>query len=183
MPAPRRFCRFRTEGRPGGDLEPLPGDGMCLSTFVLLSPEGDPSRVLLGMVRPDAPGWAAAGALDLGRATKSRGRWMLPSSHLMVFESPDEAALRVLREQLGVSGATLRAPTIVSETYGRGPESGPDPHWDLHFIYRLPVPAEAPRFPSLWERLEFVDPHTLEPSSFARSHGDILNFAGLTVGH
>ena len=154
---------------------------MCLSAFVLLSPDDDPTKVLLGMVRPDAPNWVAVGALDRGRATKNQGRWMLPSCHLMLFESPDDAARRILREQLGVEAPALRAPMIVSETYGRGPEAGSDPHWDLHFIYRIAAPSGAPRPPGLWERLEFVDPRTLDPSAFARSHGDILGFAGLSA--
>jgi 8-oxo-dGTP pyrophosphatase MutT (NUDIX family) len=182
MEPPRRFCRFRTEGHAGGDLEPLPGDGMCLSAFVLLSPESDANKLLFGMVRPEAKGWLAAGGLDMNRAARSRGKWMLPSSHLLVFESPDDAAKRVLREQLGVPGTPLHPPIIVSETYARGPEAGPDPHWDLHFIYRLSAPAQPPGIPSLWERLEFVEPRSLDPTMFARGHGDILELAGLKVG-
>jgi 8-oxo-dGTP pyrophosphatase MutT (NUDIX family) len=181
MEPQRRFCRFRTEGHPGGDFEPLPGDGMCLSAFVLISPEGDAGKVLLGMVRPEAAGWLAAGALDRDRATRSRGRWMLPSSHLLVFESPDDAAKRVLREQLGVHGTPLQPPVVVSEAYARGP-AGVDPHWDLHFIYRLSAQAQPPGIPSLWERLEFVEPRRLEPSMLSRGHGDILDLAGVHVG-
>ncbi|MCI4319371.1 MAG: hypothetical protein L3J87_00510 [Thermoplasmata archaeon] len=181
MEASRRFCRFRTGGRPGGDLEPLPGDGMCLSVFLLLAPKSDTTKVLLGTVRPEAPGWVSAGAMDAGRAAKSRGRWMLPSSHLMVFESPDDAANRVAREQLGLEGIPLHPPKIVSETYGR--ESGVDPHWDLHFIYRGVAADEPPRFPALWERLEYLEPRALDPTKFARSHGDILELAGSALGH
>src|SRR3989442_4075768 len=53
-------------------------------------------RVLMGHMNPKAP-WDHIGALDPSRVEAHSRGWMLPSSHLIFLESPDEAARRIAR--------------------------------------------------------------------------------------
>ncbi|MCI4350212.1 MAG: hypothetical protein L3K15_01690 [Thermoplasmata archaeon] len=103
---------------------------------------------------------------------------MLPSSHLAVFESPDQAAERIAREQLGSPEFRPPSPLIVSETYHRAAGDTDDPHWDLHFIYRSTVERAPPGSSELWEELRFLEPRQHAPEEFARAQSDILAFAG-----
>ncbi len=109
-------------------------------------------------------------------------RWILPASHLQEFESPPDAALRVLRQQLGGPEISLQGPEVFSETYPSviDPESGT--HWDLHFVFRGLVPLDAVPQSSVWRELRFVDRRTVRPADLARGHADILALAGLPVG-
>ena len=177
----RRFARL-AEGRPVAEgYWPLPEDGLCLSSFLLLSPEGRPGEVLVGRLDPSGP-WAEIGALDPRRVRANAEGWMLPSCHLMHFESPDQAARRVLKEQLGLETLALGAPAVHSETYRprRHPERGM--HWDLEFLYRGIVPRTwTPHHPA-WVELRFVDPSATPRAAFTRSHDEVLELAGFRIG-
>ncbi|MGP8068715.1 MAG: hypothetical protein ACLP5V_02360 [Candidatus Bathyarchaeia archaeon] len=48
---------------------------------------------------------------------------------LIFGESPQDAAVRILREQLGVEEQHLEAPQVFSEVYGALN------HWDLEFVF------------------------------------------------
>jgi ADP-ribose pyrophosphatase YjhB (NUDIX family) len=54
---------------------------------------------------------------------------MLPSSHLILGEDPRQAASRILREQLGLTGQEIDGPMVFSEV------SGPMNHWDIEFVF------------------------------------------------
>ncbi len=178
-PAPRRFCRF-SDGRPASEgFWRLPADGMCLSAFVLLSPEGRPDEVLVGQVDPSGP-WERIGALDPARVRLwgQAGQWMLPSCHLLFFESPPAAAERIVREQLGLDGLLLGEPRVFSETYAPSRLPAEHQHWDLDFLFRGTVGgASPPRHPA-WKELRFVRPDTTPRRAFTRLHDDILELAG-----
>jgi predicted pyridoxine 5'-phosphate oxidase superfamily flavin-nucleotide-binding protein len=177
----RRFARFAEDRPPGAGYWPLPDDGLCLSSFVLLSPRDSPNEVLLGRLDP-AGGWDRIGALDPLRVQRNAEGWMLPSCHLRYFEAPDEAARRVLDEQLGLAGLALGPPSVFSERYRprRHPERGE--HWDLEFLYRATAPAGwAPRHPA-WRELRFLDPSATPRAEFARSHEEVLELAGYRIG-
>jgi len=164
----RRFTRFSTTSA-APRIDQIPDGGICLSSFVVLSPPGKPNEVLMGKLNPAAP-WDHIGALDKERAeTNSRG-WMLPSSHLILFESPQEAAARILREQLSISDQKLTGPYVFSEVYG------PKNHWDLEFIF-TGEKESAPKTDS-WSELKFVDTTKAKKEEFARSHEDILAHIG-----
>lgn len=175
--AQRRFSRF-AEGRSTSDgYWPLPPDGLCLSSFVLLSPSARPHEVLVGRLDPTAP-WADIGALDPRRVELNAQGWMLPSCHLLYFESPHDAAQRVLREQLGLERVALEGPRVFSEKYRprRHPERGD--HWDLEFVYRGTLESDsAPSHPA-WSELRFVDPEERSRTEFTRSHDEVLELAG-----
>ncbi|HZY70661.1 MAG TPA: NUDIX hydrolase [Thermoplasmata archaeon] len=176
MPEARRFCRFRSDADAGRGTIPLPNDGFCLSAFVLVRPVSDPTKVLVGQVGRSGD-WGRVGGIDPARLERIGADWMLPASHLLLFESPDEAARRIAREQLGGEVPGMMGPLVVSDPYRREGGASLDPHWDIHFIYEGTLPA-APRAPEgLWDRLAFIDPGRAPPPAFARGHGDILEFA------
>jgi 8-oxo-dGTP pyrophosphatase MutT (NUDIX family) len=174
----RRFARLRPGSAPfAPGFYGVPSDGMCLNVFLVVrSPEG-PGRALLGRVAPD-PRWVEAGSLDEERISRIGDRWILPSSQLILFESPDDAARRLASEQLGIELDPVPAPQVFSDTYPRRGMPDADPHWDLHFIYSWVGPASPPRS-SLWKSLEYVPVAKLPLTAFARDHGDILGLVGL----
>ncbi|HKV90131.1 MAG TPA: hypothetical protein VJQ43_02920 [Thermoplasmata archaeon] len=175
----RVFTRWRREPDPGPGYAQLPADGACLSAFLLIVDPSDPSRVLLGTPEPSAD-WERIGALDPARLDRLVGRWMLPSSHLLEYESPAEAAARIAREQLGRPDLVLRGPEVVSDAYGRPGAS--DRHWDLDFLFRSEWPGEVPLRAAPWARLAFLDPRQTPSAEFGRAHDDILRFAGYETG-
>ncbi len=147
-------------------MDRIPEGGMCLSVFLVLW-NGDRRNVLVGKVNPEYD-WVDIGALSKERAKKASDRWMLPSSHLLLYESARDAAERVLKEQLSLEWSSLRSvePSVFSEAYGT------PTHWDTEFVFR----GELPSLPSnrAWNELEFVDVSRLPDSQFARNHQDIL---------
>jgi len=176
-PEPRRFSRL-AEGRSSRDgYWPLPPDGLCLSSFVLLSPRGRSAEVLVGRLDPAAP-WDQIGAMDPRRVQLNAEGWMIPSCHLLWFESPLDAARRVVREQLGPLEIDLTGPEVFSERYRprRHPERGE--HWDLEFLYRgTAPPAWTPAHPA-WKELRWANPSKTPRSEFTRSHDEVLELAG-----
>jgi hypothetical protein len=181
MTTDRRFCRFtRTvEGHPFGLRWEEPG-GFCLSTFLILSEEGRSSSVLVGRLNPNAP-WDHLEGLDSDRITAHRGRWLLPASHLLLRETPDESARRILDEMLGGAHPSLEPARVVSEVYTprRAPET--HNHWDISFLYRGVWRDPPPSAPAVWDELRFVDVGSVHRSDFARSHEEVLEHVGLEV--
>ncbi|MDG7016644.1 MAG: NUDIX hydrolase, partial [Nitrososphaerota archaeon] len=150
-------------------IDQIPDGGICLSAFVMLSPPGKPNHVLMGKLNPGAP-WEHLGALDRERAEANSKGWMLPSSHLILFESPQETATRILTEQLSINDQKLTGPYVFSEVYG------PKNHWDLEFVFtgeRDDVPKN-----DAWSELRFVDTNATKREDIVRSHEDVLAHAG-----
>jgi 8-oxo-dGTP pyrophosphatase MutT (NUDIX family) len=145
---------------------------MCLNVFlVVFSPE-DPGRVLLERVAPD-PRWEEVGGLDQSRIDRIGDRWMLPSRQLLLFESPEEAARRIGEEQLGIEVGPLPSPQVFSEVYVRPGSTEVDPHWDVHFVFRVSGPL-APRSSGLWRQLSYISLTETPRTAYARGHGDVL---------
>src|ERR1700693_1648788 len=105
MATDRLFCRFN-QGRSTTtgnldespmSLKQIPPGGLCLSAFLVI--RDNRGKVLMGKLDPEAP-WDHLGALDPKRIELHRSGWMLPSSHLIVHESPKSAAERIVKEQL-----------------------------------------------------------------------------------
>jgi hypothetical protein len=179
-PASRRFARFRQGAapeHPGSSA--VPDDGMCLSAFLLLRPTGHGGEVLMGRINPEAP-WERLGALDPARVAQIGHRWMLPSSQLLLFESPTEAVRRIVHEQLGTALPDLRGPAVFSESYRRNDPAKADPHWDLHFVFEGRWPET--RFPRsrAFTELAFVDVARTPRSEIARAQADVLELVGLS---
>ena len=150
-------------------LDEIPEGGVCLSTFVVISRPGDPKSVLMGRINKRAP-WDHIGALDPSRVERHSKGWMLPSSHLIFGESPQDAAVRILKEQLGLEDQRFEGPQVFSEV------SGPLNHWDLEFVF-LGERNDAPNHQA-WDELRFVDLTKIRKEEIARSHEDILAHIG-----
>ena len=103
----------------------------------------------MGTLEPSAD-WEHIGALDASRALVHSKGWMLPSSHLIFKESPQEAARRILSEQLGIAELGLTGPLVISyvDTPQRFLELGD--HWDLEFVFRGELAANPIPKPSAW---------------------------------
>jgi hypothetical protein len=158
----------------------VPDDGLCLNAFVLLSPPDDRSKVLMGMVDPKAP-WREIGGVVAQRLVELSTRWMLPSRQLFLFESPQDAARTILREQLELDGVEIDGPSVFSEAWTRPTPVGHGQHWDIHFVFRGRWPKGRELRASPWRELEFYDPSQLDRSKVGRSHLDVLGLAGFPV--
>ncbi|MHB8586475.1 MAG: hypothetical protein ACYDDF_11670 [Thermoplasmatota archaeon] len=181
MEPERSFARFDLTRGAADGYWPIPADGLCLSVFLLLARRAHPEQVLAGRIEPTAD-WRSIGALDPRRVQQNVGGWMLPSSHLLQFEGPHEAAKRIAREQLGIEGVSLVLQTVESEAYT--PKRHPDRarHWDLEFLYRGTIAEDwVPRHPA-WRELKFLEPSNTRPDEFTRSHEDIVEKAGYSIG-
>lgn len=189
MPTKRRFSRFNRslEGLSGTLVSEglvttnIPEGGLCLSAFDIVVPKSNPNAALLGYVNPEAP-WDEIGALDESRIKAHSSRWMVPSCHLMLGESPQDAAKRIAKEQLELEGLSFSEPKVNSEYY-HSPNFPQRPlHWDIEFIFKGVLSDPFKKRPSAWRRLEFVDLSKTSKSKIARSHEDILESAGLRFG-
>lgn len=178
----RVFCRFARDPKVASyGLTQVPEDGLCLSAFVILASDEDPESVLVGKLSPQAP-WDELGGLDPSRVEAHRHGWTLPSSHLILYESPQEAAQRILHEQLGLEGVELEGPQVISEVYASKRRPSETRHWDIGFIFKGIHPTSTPPSSTAWAELKFVDPRGVRREAFARSHEEVLDLAGLPVG-
>jgi ADP-ribose pyrophosphatase YjhB (NUDIX family) len=167
----RRFAAF-SKGALPPRMNTVPQGGMCISAFVVISKKGEPGSVLMGRINKNAE-WDHIGALNGKRLERFAAGWMLPSSHLILFETPEGAARRILREQLGIRNQALAGPLTFADT------SGTANHWDLGFIFtgeREVAPTHA-----AWDELRFFDVANLKRDEIVRSQLDVLAYAGKLV--
>jgi ADP-ribose pyrophosphatase YjhB (NUDIX family) len=182
MTTDRRFARFsKARDTAAFSVIEIPAGGVCLSAFLIVTETGNPAKVLMGRLNPQAP-WDHIGALDPSRIHVHAQGWMLPSSHLIFHESPGDAARRIAREQLELPDLPLSEPRVVSEAYT--PKRFPDTptHWDIEFLFRGELPAADVPHPRAWAELSFVDVRRTAKSEIARSHEDVIESAGLRFG-
>src|SRR5579864_6351287 len=164
MVTERKFTRFnRGKSTSTGavdespmSLKEIPSGGMCLSAFLVIGETKSKNNVLMGRIDPSAP-WDHVGALDPKRIELHSKGWMLPSSHLIVHESPQEAARRIGLEQLELDNIEISEPKVVSEVYP--PKFFPDvaEHWDLEFIFSSVHPFIGKRS-TAFQELKFIIP-------------------------
>jgi ADP-ribose pyrophosphatase YjhB (NUDIX family) len=168
MVTDRKFSHFKRDVEPPRVKE-IPQGGFCISAFLIISQSGHPGRVLMGRINKKAA-WDHLGALDPGRVERHSKGLMLPSSALILGESPQDAAQRILKEQLGIGDQRLEGPHVFSEVYG------PENHWDLQFLF-LGDRNVAPAHPA-WDELRYVDTSITKSNEMARGHQDILAHVG-----
>ena len=168
MVTERKFAAFSARAVPPR-MKKMPEGGMCISAFVIISKRSEPETILVGKIDRTA-NWDHIGALDAKRAERHSHGWMLPSSHLMLFETPEGAARRILREQLNIRDMKLGGPLTFVDT------SGTENHWDIGFIYTGTRDA-APKS-AAWRELRFVKPQDLKSEDVVRSQIDVLAYAG-----
>jgi ADP-ribose pyrophosphatase YjhB (NUDIX family) len=182
MTTDRRFCRFsKAPSTAAFSVTEIPEEGLCLSAFLIVTEARHPTNVLLGHMNPEAP-WDHIGALDPKRIEVHSRGWMLPSSHLIYRESPQEAARRIAREQLELADLTLSRPMVVSEVYTPKRFPGTAQHWDIEFLFRGELAAKDVPHPAAWRELAFVDLRRTSKAEIARSHEDVIESAGLRFG-
>ena len=178
----RRFARLRRGIAPDDPATSVvPENGMCLSAYLVVRPKDDDRKVLLGRLDPSAP-WMWIGALDPPRLSRIGTAWMLPSSQLLLFESPRDAARRIAREQLDTELDAFEGAEFFSEAYPSAARPTGDPHWDLHFVFRARWPSRSPPRAYPWKELAFVDLDRLGREEIARLQGDVLDLVGLSPG-
>ena len=131
----------------------------------------------MGHLNPKAP-WDHIGALDEKRIQAHSKGWMLPSCHLMIGESPQDAAERIACEQLDLRNLKLSEPKVVSETGASKLFPNLSNHWDIEFIFIGKIQRNELDRLNAWIDLEFIRPSLTERSSIARSHEDILESSG-----
>ena len=179
MTTDRRFCRFAPPSPDSASsvyTTEIPEGGLCLSSFLVVT---DPrSHVLMGHLNPAAP-WDHIGALDPVRANAHSEGWMLPSSHLMLFESPAAAAQRILNEQLGMK-LPISGPIVVAEVGTPRRFPGLSKHWDFEFIFKGKSPGGGAPTHRAWTELRYVDLKRTPREDIARSHDEVLENAGFS---
>lgn len=155
-------------------MSEVPGDGFCIAAFLVIVERDSRRKVLMGKINPDA-NWDHIGALDSLRVGRHTTTWMLPSSHLMLFESPDAAARRIMEEQLETNLKLLR-PIIVSEVRAlkRSPNAK---HWDLDFIYCGVSSKDKINHARAWKELAFVDIDKVPRDQITQLHADVIDHA------
>jgi ADP-ribose pyrophosphatase YjhB (NUDIX family) len=171
----RKFAYF-AKGFPSFCMDSIPPDGFCISAFLLLWKD-EPSNILMGKVNPAFEGWADIGAMNQERLNRIVGRWILPASHLLLYERPQDAASRIMKEQLGIESVSLPDPIVFSETYPIE-RYGWTKHWDMDFIFKERFDSDISPNDS-WSELRFVDVSQVQTAEFARGHQDILLAAGV----
>jgi ADP-ribose pyrophosphatase YjhB (NUDIX family) len=164
MATERKFAHFKKQIVPPR-INEIPEGGFCISAFVIISKKRNKDRVLMGRINKTAR-WDHIGGLDPERVERHSKGWMLPSSGLVWGESPQDAAERILKEQLGLMDQKLDGPLVFSELYGQ-----PN-HWDLEFLFlgkRNNLPSNG-----AWSELKFIDLKKTRKEEIARLHEDIL---------
>ena len=168
MATDRTFAHFKRDVA-APRIKEIPEGGFCISAFVIISKKDDPNQILMGHLNKKAA-WDHIGGLDAERIERHSNGWMLPSSGLIFGESPQEAAQRILKEQLGLQSQKLEGPLIVSEVYGD------KKHWDIEFLF-VGERGELPLHDA-WTELKFVDLQKVRREEIARMHEDVLAHVG-----
>lgn len=178
-PPERRWARFGRR-KPSWLIQVPPG-GLCLSAFVIAE-NGD--SVVLCKPRAHVA-WPEKGGQPMwaSRELERSGEWRLPATHLMVDESPDDAAARIAHGFTGLEGTPrflsvqshLRPNKMWKEF--RKVRSN---HWDICFVYRMQVEALPGEIRPWWSDIRFFKLSEL-PDVKMGNHRDILEEAGYPV--
>jgi hypothetical protein len=159
----------------------VPPGGTCLSSFLAITRSGN--DILVGrMNNPEI--WIERFYVPekLAPVFASSGKYVLPASHLVWYESPLDAAYRVATQQALITSQKENIKLIDAQSHLRGDPKDLDqpPHWDICFVYDLQVPKETiVKVPEWFQELRFVDRALLKPQDFTRGHGDVLEQARL----
>lgn len=151
-----------------------PKGGTCLSSFLVLKGK---QGVLVGkMTKPEI--WVERFLMGEMFAPKyaASGKWLLPASHLKYGEKPEDAAIRVLTEQVGSKKSKLKLLQVQSHL-AQDPNDPEAAHWDICFVYGGTITGEI-KTPEWFSELRFANPRGLKSDDFTRGHGDVLKELG-----
>lgn len=153
----------------------VPKGGTCLSSFLVLRGK---SGILVGkMTKPEI--WIDRFLVGEMFAPKyaSSNKWLLPASHLKYGEKPEDAAIRVLLEQVGSKRIKLRFLQVQSHL-SQDPNDPEAAHWDICFVYGGTLKGKI-QTPEWFSELRFVKPQEIGSDDFTRGHGDVLKELGI----
>lgn len=174
-PATERWARLGPKN--SRTLVHVPEAGVCLSTFIIAT-----RRNSILLFRPHAhDAWETKGAFPKSRAAElaKQGAWLLPATHLLMGESPDHAALRIVREWAGLKGKPrflmVQSHTRPGGFLGRKLRGK---HWDVCFIYEIAARAK-PKARPWWSEARYVPIQGISSMKMGRGHLDILKEAGM----
>ncbi|MEM3852455.1 MAG: hypothetical protein QXP70_05585 [Methanomassiliicoccales archaeon] len=156
--------------------------GTCICSFVFLRLG---NHILVGMpTKPEL--WSQRFGVPPERASEvGGGRYVLPASHLNWFEAPEEAAARVLREQLDLELPASKLKLIEVQSHVSDNPNPERSHWDISFVYLADMPAAAAKkliAQDWFSGLSFVSPRRLKSGDFLWGHGDVLEKARKKIG-
>ena len=155
--------------------ENAPKGGTCISVFLVLNGDGG---ILVGkMGKPEV--WVERFLVGEMFAPKyaASNKWMIPASHLLYGEKPEDGAARVLVEQVGLKKSKLNLLQVQSHL-AQDPDDPEAAHWDICLVYGGRVPAKVEK-PEWFSELRFVKPRELKSDDFTRGHGDVLKELGI----
>lgn len=153
----------------------VPKGGACISVFLVLKGR---DGILVGkMTRPEI--WIDRFLVGEAFAPKyaASGKWLIPASHLKFGENPEDAAVRVLVEQVGARKSKLSLLQVQSHL-SQDPNDPEAAHWDICLIYGGRPRGKVER-PEWFSDLRFVKPKELTSEDFTRGHGDVLKELGV----
>jgi len=153
----------------------VPKGGACISVFLVLKGKGG---VLVGkMAKPEV--WVEKFFVGEMFAPKyaSSNKWVLPASHLEYGEKPDDAAMRVLTQEVGVGHGKLTFREVQSHL-SKDPKDPEAAHWDICFVYEGTLKDKVEQ-PDWFSDLRFLNPKKLSSEDFTRGHGDVLKESGI----
>jgi ADP-ribose pyrophosphatase YjhB (NUDIX family) len=153
----------------------VPESGVCLSAFVICRRD---ESILLA--RPHAhEAWPTKGGFPKRHAAEleREGTWILPATHLKMWESPNRGAVRIAREWAGLKGTPHFLMVQSHLRPSRVKKGSGEKHWDICFVYEMKT-KELPRLKPWWAEMRFVKLKEIRQMDLGRGHKDILREAG-----
>ena len=161
-----------------------PPAGLCLSAFIIA--RDAKGSILLGLPKAH-DGWPEKGGYPKhqARQLENQGLWLLPATHLMIEESPDDAAKRIAREWAGINGTPelLMIQSHLRPWKSDDKEEKKNPgrklnHWDICFVYALDNAKLPNKLKPWWKEMKFVPLNQIDKQvRTGRGHSDVLKIA------
>jgi len=116
-----------------------------------------------------------------GPAYVASGKLVLPASHLFWYESPLDAAERILKEMALIDNVPKDHIKLVDvQSHLRPGFKDPSiPHWDICVLYKVDSYKGKIKQPKWFKDFGFKP--NLKAGDFTRGHGDVLEEAGLLL--
>ncbi len=153
----------------------VPKGGACISAFLVLKRD---AAILVGkMTKPEV--WVEKFLVGESFAPKyvASNKWVIPASHLKFGEKPDDAANRILADEIRGRKSKLSLLQVQSHL-SEDPADPEAAHWDICFVYSGRTRGEIER-PEWFSELRFMRPRELKSDDFTRGHGDVLKQLGV----
>jgi hypothetical protein len=166
----RKKAQFTTESVPPGSV--------CLSAFVAVN-DGEGGILAGQMAKLDI--WLERFFVSPtnGPSFLASGKLLLPASHLLWYESPLDAAERILKEIALIDDIPKdRLKLVDVQSHLRPAVTNPEnPHWDICIVYKVDSYTGKLKQPEWFKDFGFKS--NLKADDFTRGHGDVLEEAGL----